>query len=546
MDKYKFSCGCTFDKTQSEQADRPLINFVPDISKINLECSLCWKLIGSGNTKGCFQLESRLGQMMAKKLKPENIEQLAALISILRPGCLEAFRDGKSVSNHYIDKKNGEESIDYYHESLEPILQGTYGEMIYQEQAMQITQTIAGFDLQEADMLRKAIGKKKPEEMAKIKKKFIKGCKKQNIVSADEAKEIFGWIEKSQRYSFNKSHAISYALNAYLSAYAKCHFPKIFFASYLRFAKDKIDPHQEIKELVRNALEMDIYVSNPDFRIQNRLFTIKNKTIYFGLTDIKGVGLSVFNKAQELISMYKDISLNNIFEVMFKVLSNININAAKALIMSGSFDYTKKTRTTMLLELETINILTKKEKAYIINNFDFSKNANFTLKKILEYLINEPNTKINKNRRAIINDSILNLENPPYSLQDKIEWLSDVEHELLGTSISCSKIDSYDISMTNSDCKMFKKDPPNKKIILAAEISDINIVKTKKGKNPGQEMAFITVQDQYGSIDSVVAFPEQFAMFRSNMIPGNVLVFMGQKNKNKDSLIVEKCFEPMS
>ena len=546
MDKYRFSCGCTFDKTQSEQADRPLINFVPDISQINLECSLCWKLIGSGNTKGCFQLESRLGQMMAKKLKPENIEQLAALISILRPGCLEAFRDGKSVSNHYIDKKNGEESIDYYHESLEPILQGTYGEMIYQEQAMQITQTIAGFDLQEADMLRKAIGKKKPEEMAKIKKKFIKGCKKQNIVSADEAKEIFGWIEKSQRYSFNKSHAISYALNAYLSAYAKCHFPKIFFASYLRFAKDKIDPHQEIKELVRNALEMDIYVSNPDFRIQNRLFTIKNKTIYFGLTDIKGVGLSVFNKAQELISMYKDISLNNIFEVMFKVLSNININAAKALIMSGSFDYTKKTRTTMLLELETINILTKKEKAYIINNFDFSKNANFTLKKILEYLINEPNTKINKNRRVIINDSILNLENPPYSLQDKIEWLSDVEHELLGTSISCSKIDSYDISMTNSDCKMFKKDPPNKKIILAAEISDINIVKTKKGKNPGQEMAFITVQDQYGSIDSVVAFPEQFAMFRSNMIPGNVLVFMGQKNKNKDSLIVEKCFEPMS
>lgn len=546
MDKYQFSCGCTFDKTQPEQADRPLINFVPDISKINLECSLCWKLIGSGNTKGCFQLESRLGQMMAKKLKPENIEQLAALISILRPGCLEAYRDGKSVSNHYIDKKNGEESIDYYHESLEPILQGTYGEMIYQEQAMQITQTIAGFDLQEADMLRKAIGKKKPEEMAKIKKKFIKGCKKKNIVSADEAKEIFGWIEKSQRYSFNKSHAISYALNAYLSAYAKCHFPKIFFASYLRFAKDKIDPHQEIKELVRNALEMDIYVSNPDFRIQNRLFTIKNKTIYFGLTDIKGVGLSVFKKAQELISMYKDISLNNIFEVMFKVLSNININAAKALIMSGSFDYTKKTRTTMLLELETINILTKKEKAYIINNFDFSKNANFTLKKILEYLINEPNTKINKNRRVIINDAILNLENPPYSLQDKIEWLSDVEHELLGTSISCSKIESYDISMTNSDCKMFKKDPPNKKIILAAEISDINIVKTKKGKNPGQEMAFITVQDQYGSIDSVVAFPEQFAMFRSNMIPGNVLVFMGQKNKNKDSLIVEKCFEPMS
>lgn len=545
MENYKFPCGCSFDII-NRTSEHPLINFDPNISKINLECKTCWELIGSGNTKGCFQLESRLGQMMSKKLKPENIEQLAALISILRPGCLEAYRDGKSVSNHYIDKKNGEESIDYYHESLRPILKNTYGEMIYQEQAMQIAQNIAGFDLQEADMLRKAIGKKKPEEMAKIKKKFIKGCKKIGAVNNDEAIEIFGWIEKSQRYSFNKSHAISYALNAYLSAYTKCHFPRIFFASYLRFAKDKIDPHQEIKELVRNAVEMDIYVSNPDLRLKNELFTLKNKMIYFGLTDVKGVGLSVYKKINKLIEDYKDIDINNGIEVFFKIISNINVNASKALIMSGALDYTQKTRTSMLLELETINILTNKEKAYIINTFDFSQNNKYNLKQILEYLINSSNIKINKNRKSIINDAINNLIKPPYSLQDKIEWLSDVEHELLGTSISCSKIDSYDISMTNSDCKSFKNDAVSKKIILAAEITDINIVKTKKGKNPGKEMAFVTIQDQYGSIDSVVLFPEQFSLFRNNIIQGNVLIFMGQKNKNKDSFIIEKCFEPMS
>lgn len=545
MDRYKFPCGCSFDMI-SKTHDHPLIDFDPNVEHINLECKLCWDLIGSGNTKGCFQLESRLGQMMAKKLKPENIEQLAALISILRPGCLEAVRDGKNVSNHYIDKKNGEESIDYYHESLRPILEKTYGEMIYQEQAMQIVQTIAGFDLQEADMLRKAIGKKKPEEMAKIKKKFIRGCKKVNVVNSDEAKEIFGWIEKSQRYSFNKSHAISYAINAYLSAYAKCHFPRIFFASYLRFAKDKIDPHQEIKELVRNALEMDIYVSNPDLRLKNKLFTLRDKKIYFGLTDIKGVGLSVFQKINKMINEYDNIDLNNGIEVSFKILSNINVNAAKSLIMSGALDYTKKTRTTMLLELDTINILTNKEKAYIINNFDFSTTAGSKLKEILKNLLSDNNIKINKNRKSIIQDSINNLNNPPYSLEDKIEWLSDMEHELLGTSISCSKIDSYDISMTNSDCKLFKSDPVSKKIILAAEITDINIVKTKKGKTPGKEMAFVTVQDQSGSIDSVVLFPDQFSIFRNNLTPGNVLIFMGQKNKNKDSFIVEKCFEPMS
>ena len=197
---------------------------------MNFACSRTWELISDGNTKGCFQLESRLGQTMAKKLKPENIEQLAGLISILRPGCLEAYRDGKSVSNHYIDKKNGLESIDYFHPSLEESLKSTYSEMVYQEQAMQIAQKIAGFDLKEADMLRKAIGKKKPEEMAKVKFKFMEGSQKVGLLSISQSEEIFSWIEKSQRYSFNKSHAVSYAINAYLSAFTKAHFPKIFFA----------------------------------------------------------------------------------------------------------------------------------------------------------------------------------------------------------------------------------------------------------------------------------------------------------------------------
>ena len=184
------------------------INYDIDTANINLECKETWNLIGSGNTKGCFQLESRLGQMMSKKLKPQNIEQLAALISIMRPGCLEAYRDGKSVSDHYIDKKNGSESVDYFHPSLEPVLKTTYGEMIYQEQAMEIARVIAGFNLEDADVLRKAIGKKKVDLMTKVKKSFLLGAEKAHIVSKDIAEEIFGWIEKSQRYSFNKSHAI--------------------------------------------------------------------------------------------------------------------------------------------------------------------------------------------------------------------------------------------------------------------------------------------------------------------------------------------------
>ena len=289
---YTFDCGCKFEIT-GNNAEFPRIQFEPKLEKINLECSKTWDLISSGNTKGCFQLESRLGQSMAKRLKPQNIEQLSALISILRPGCLEAVRDGKTVSNHYIDKKNGQESVDYYHPILQSVLEKTYGEMIYQEQAMEISRVVSGFNLQEADVLRKAIGKKKADLMAEVKKSFLQGAKRVNEVDKDTAEEIFGWIEKSQRYSFNKSHAVSYAMNAYLSAYTKAHFPRVFFASYLKFAKDKIDPQQEIKELVRNANEMDINIQTPDIRNLNELFSIKDRKIFFGLTDIKGLGWSL-------------------------------------------------------------------------------------------------------------------------------------------------------------------------------------------------------------------------------------------------------------
>ena len=122
---YTFPCGCSFPVIEKGK-EFPKIKFSPKISNINLYCERTWDLLSDGNTKGCFQLESRLGQSMAKKLKPRNIDQLSGLISILRPGCLEAIRDGKSVSSHYIDKKNGLESIDFFHPALEPILKDTY------------------------------------------------------------------------------------------------------------------------------------------------------------------------------------------------------------------------------------------------------------------------------------------------------------------------------------------------------------------------------------------------------------------------------------
>lgn len=531
--KYQYPCGCSFELQENDGLSS--IVFDSNIEHINLECQRTWDLISDGNTKGCFQLESRLGRSMAKKLKPENIEQLSALISIMRPGSLEAFRDGKSISNHYIDKKNGQESLDYFHPSLEQSLKTTYGEMIYQEQAMEIVKDIAGFNLQEADMLRKAIGKKKPEEMAKIKQKFLEGTKRLAIVSDTQAEEIFGWIEKSQRYSFNKSHAVSYAINAYLSAYAKAHFPKIFFASYLRFAKDKMDSQAEIKELVQNANEMDITIHIPDIRNLNKLFILQNNKIYFGLTDIKGVGDSVFEKLIDLSSSI-DFKTANWMEYLCKILPNINSTAAKALIQSGALSFIAMTRNKMLFEYNIIGGLTKKELENIVSNLQSFK----SIKDCLEYLLILP--KVNKNRKKYIQDSIHALTSPPYSLEDTPEWLADTEDALLGCSITCSKLDMYDISMTNINCKELKNTTMRENLILGGEIDNINVTKTKTGKNPGQEMAFVTMTDGTGCCDSIIFFPEQYKSYKNLLFLSNIIIVKGNKTKTGDGIIVEKAY----
>lgn len=507
-----------------------------DFENIDLNCQDTWRLIGDGDTKGVFQLESRLGQSMSKKLKPNNIEQLAALISILRPGCLEAVRDGKTVSNHYIDKKNNKESIDYFHRSLEAILSETFGEMVYQEQAMQICQKIANFNLSEADMLRKAIGKKNPEEMAKIKTLFIQKSKDANIVNESEAEQIFSWIEKSQRYSFNKSHAISYALNAYVSAYAKTHYPIQFFTSYLRFAKDKIDTMKEVNELVNNAIESNIKIYRPNFQFLNKEFEIKDNIIYFGLTNVKGVGDSVYKKIIDIIDANKiDISSICLNEVLFIVLDKINSTAAKNLVSVGTFDYFRISRKRILFYLDIISNLSNREKDIAINSI----NLNSSLEEILFNIMNHTNKKRTEAIQSLINA----VKHPAYNLDDNYEWIASIEKQLLGVPITCSIIDGRNTDAANCDCQRLNKDGMlPKTILIAAEVTDINVIKTKKGKNPGQEMAFVKISDGTGAVD-IVVFPKEFDDMKNMLYEGNTIMLSLEQSKNKDSIFAKKCWQ---
>lgn len=545
MKKYRFSCGCEF-----AIEDKHVV-FVPDIDEIPLDCQRTWGLISEGDCKGVFQLDSSFGKSYAKKLKPETIEHLAALGAILRPGSSEAYRDGKSVTDHYIDRKNGQEAVTYFHPSLEPILKDTYGEMIYQEQATLIAQQLAGFDLAEADSLRKAIGKKKADLMAKMKDKFLKGCKKVGILTEDEAEQIFGWIEKSQRYSFNKSHAVSYAMIGYLSAYAKAHFPKHFFKANLMWAHKSPNPLLETKELVYNAKNSYVEVEPPNFPLLNSNFEIIDGKIYFGLENVKGIGQSNITQMQEYITklepkLGKPRSWTWL-DFLIYLAPNVNKAVVRALIASGSLQHIPGSRRKKLLEFDTFIKLTDNEIKKIIKHKE-ERDVKFdSVTGILQYAVDnheqaETRTLSNVNRLKLTQGWLQTLEHPPYDLEDSAEWVSGIEKSLMGLSISCTSISSYDTSSGNTNCRDLNSHVVNKSnnFILPCTVEDIREVKTKKGKNPGQKMAFLAVSDDFGYIDSLVIFPNVWLEVKPLLTLENNIILVLQKSKNSDSYIVMK------
>ena len=190
----------------------------------------------------------------------------------------------------------------------------------------------------------------------------------------------------------------------------------------------------------------------------------------------------------------------------------------------------------MLYEYNLVTGLTKKELEHITNVSHSIKN----LKQGLEFLLTMP--RINVKRKAVIMDLINSYINPPHSLEDSAEWLADCEDTLLGCAITCSKIDMYDISMTNINCREFKNTTARENLILGGEIDFINVTKTKNGKNPGAEMAFVTLTDSYGSVDSIVFFPEQYKEYKNILFPNNIIIVKGNKSKSGDGLIVEKAY----
>lgn len=465
------------------------------------------ELIGNGNTAGVFQLESPGMTNFMKKLKPDNIEDIIAGISLYRPGPMDFIPQ-------YLKARENTGSITYLHPLLEPILKDTYGCIVYQEQVMQIVQELAGYSLGRSDMVRRAMSKKKADVMAKERVNFLAGCVERGI-SQDIANEIFDEMTDFAKYAFNKSHAAAYAVVAYQTAWLKAHYPVYFMAALLSSIMDRVD---KIAEYIENCKQMGIGILPPDINESEGDFTVTEdgKNIRFGLKVIKSVGdgnVDAIVKNRNSKGKYKSLT-----EFIDRLGTDINSKTIESLILVGAFDCLGGKRVQYYAVYEKIY----KGLGQIRRNNVAGQMDLFGMGNIAE---NDP-----------FKDELPDMKE--YSKRDMLSK----EKELAGIYISGHPLDgSMDmlkkfISCTTND---FPKEPedfenPDKitdgeEVKIGGVITDVTRKITKNNK----QMAFITVEDIAGSIE-ILIFPKIFDKYREYLREENIVVIDGRASISED------------
>jgi len=306
------------------------------LERIPLDDEGTYALLSSGNTTAVFQLESRGMRDLIKRARPDRFEDIIALVALYRPGPMDLIPD-------FIARKHGQQRVEYIDPRLEPILEPTYGIMIYQEQVMQIAQVIGGYTLGGADLLRRAMGKKKPEEMAEHRDIFVAGAEKGGL-SRGRATQLFDLMEKFAGYGFNKSHAAAYALVAYQTAFMKAHHAAAFMAANFSSIMDDTD---KVRGIYEDSLENGLTVLAPDINSsEHRFVPVDAKTIRYGLGAIRGTGESA---AKEIVRAREAGPFRDLFDFCARVDKRIvNRRAIEALVRAGAFDSIDANRASML------------------------------------------------------------------------------------------------------------------------------------------------------------------------------------------------------
>jgi len=442
-------------------------NLKIDLDTIPYDDAKTYKLLQDAITTSVFQMESDGFKRYLKELKPTIFEDLIAMVALYRPGPMQFIPD-------YIERKHGKQKIEYLHPKLEAILKDTQGICIYQEQLMKIAQEVCGFTLGEADVLRKAVGKKIKELLDAQETKFIQGAIK-NGASKKVAEELWQWILPFAAYGFNKSHSAAYATIAYQTAYLKAHYPVEFMASVLTSEKADVE---RIAFLIDECKKMEVEVLPPNINESLKNFTVvsgKNQ-IRFGLLAVKNVGTNIIDAVVEerkINGRFKSIG-----DFIYRVKSkDLNKKSMEALIKAGAFD-----------EFEERNKLLQ------------------NLEKMLE-IARENNKKQNTNQIGLFANTSIEINNEikldaavPATNFQKLGW----EKELLGLYVSSHPLNSFKKLFESKTTPIIKIDGGfvNKKVIVGGLISSVKKIITKNGK----PMLFIKFEDLTGKTE-VVVFP---------------------------------------
>ncbi|HBP41762.1 MAG: DNA polymerase III subunit alpha [Vreelandella alkaliphila] len=481
------------DKVRGVNGQAPL-----NIDAIPLDDSKTFEMLKRAETTAVFQLESRGMKELIKRLLPDSLDDMIALVALFRPGPLQS-----GMVDDFINRKHGRAEVsyphpDYQHDLLKPVLSPTYGIILYQEQVMQIAQVMAGYSLGQADMLRRAMGKKKPEEMAKQRSGFMEGCAA-NGIDKDLAGNIFDLVEKFAGYGFNKSHSAAYALVSYQTAWLKAHYPGPFMAAVMSTEMDNLD---KVVPLIEECRHLKLTVTPPDVNVGGYKFTVDTEgRVVYGLGAIRGVGegpIGAIVEARSTDGPFKDL-----FDFCRRLdPKRMNKRTLEALIRSGALDNLGPNRAVLSAAMEdALKAAAQNHANQNLGMLDMFGDA-FTAEEE---------------------------ETDPYAeYQSAREWTDrerlSGEKDTLGLYLTGHPIDEYErelkrfVSTRISDLKASREPQRVAGLVVA--------MRTMKSKR-GDTMAFITLDDRTGRIEASL-FGELFEQLRGQIESDQVIIVEGE------------------
>ncbi|MFQ2193935.1 DNA polymerase III subunit alpha [Aeromonas jandaei] len=468
-----------------------------DIAAIPIDDKKSFDLLQRYETTAVFQLESRGMKDLIKRLQPDCFEDMIALVALFRPGPLQS-----GMVDNFIDRKHGNEAISYpdekwQHESLKPILEPTYGIILYQEQVMQIAQTLAGYTLGGADMLRRAMGKKKPEEMAKQRAGFEEGAIK-NGVDGELAMKIFDLVEKFAGYGFNKSHSAAYALVSYQTLWLKTHFPAEFMAAVMTADMDNTD---KIVTLVDECQRMGLTVIPPDVNTGRYRFSVnEDGHIVYGIGAVKGVGEGPIDAI--LDARDRDGPFRDLFDFCNRVdIKKLNKRVMEKLILSGAMDRLGPHRAALMATLEeAMRAAEQHAKAQAVGQVDMFGVLTEEIDDVKKAFANVPHWP------------------------DKV-WLEG-ERETLGLYLTGHPINQYSGELRRyTSGRLCDLHPTSRDTVTTA--AGLVIAARSMVTKRGNKMGIFTLDDRSGRLD-VTLFSEALEKYEELMQKDRILVVSGQ------------------